>query len=171
MTDPECLVRRYADAWNAREHDAMGAIFRPGHLYHDPLLPGLGPGPEGARQQLAIYSGAFPDAHVVVEDLMVSEQRVVVRWLATGTHAGTLKGLPATWRRARTTGVHVFRLARGQIAETWACWDTLSLFQQLGALPPSIGEALGVPPRAAPLASSEGPLARRPTHVEAPGGG
>jgi steroid delta-isomerase-like uncharacterized protein len=151
MTDPASLARRYVAAWNARDAAAMDALFRPGHLYHDPLLPGLSPGPEGARQQLAIYTSAFPDAHVVVDDLIAGEGRTVVRWLATGTHAGTLKGLAATGRRARTTGVHVFRLARGQIAETWVCWDALGLFQQLGALPPSIGEALGIPGAQAPV--------------------
>jgi len=168
VSDPEGLVRRYVEAWNARALEAMDGIFRPGHLYHDPLLPGLGPGPEGARQQLAIYTGAFPDAYVTLEDLMVAEQRVVVRWLATGTHAGTLKGLPATGRRARTTGVHIFRLARGQIAETWACSDALGLFQQLGALPPSIGAAVGVPAAAASPASDCEPATGSPTPATVP---
>jgi len=150
MSGAADLARRYAAAWNAREAEAMDALFRPGHLYHDPLLPGLSPGPEGARQQLAVYTSAFPDAYVVLEDVIVGDERMVVRWRAAGTHAGTLKGLAATGRRARTTGVHVFRLARGQIAETWVCWDALGLFRQLGALPPSIGEAFGVPPVQSP---------------------
>ena len=40
-----------------------------------------------------------------------------------------------TGRRVAGTGIAVFRLADGGIAEVWANWDQLGLLQQIGALP------------------------------------
>jgi predicted ester cyclase len=32
-------------------------------------------------------------------------------------------------------GITIDRIAGGKIAETWTCWDTLGMMQQLGAVP------------------------------------
>jgi predicted ester cyclase len=130
------VVRQYADeVWNQRRFDVCEELFRPGHVYHDPLVPMLGPGPEGVRQHHILYTQAFPDCHVIVEDLYAFADRALARWLFTGTHSGPIKGIEPTGRRVEITGIHLFRFSRGGVAETWVAADHLGMFQQMGVIP------------------------------------
>jgi predicted ester cyclase len=44
-------------------------------------------------------------------------------------------GLPPTGRRVEIAGITIDRIADGKIAESWTCFDTLGMMQQLGAVP------------------------------------
>lgn len=146
------VVRRYAEeVWNAGRFDVCEELFRGGHTYHDPLVPLVGQGPEGVRQHHVTYAHAFPDGRVTIEELLGVGDRVVARWSYTGTHLGSLKGIAPTGRRVHTSGMHLFRFVRGQVAETWAYWDALGLFEQLGVVTPiSRGSHAPAPPLGPP---------------------
>ena len=79
---------------------------------------------------------AFPDLHVTTNYLVAEGDKVVKRWTAHSTHKGELMGIPATGKRIVVTGIEMFRIADGKIAELWACMDNLGMFQQLGIIPP-----------------------------------
>ncbi len=44
-------------------------------------------------------------------------------------------GLPATGKKISLTGVDLFRISHGKIAEVRIYYDTLGLMQQLGVVP------------------------------------
>lgn len=71
-----------------------------------------------------------------------SGDRVAIRWSAGGVHAGNLLGVPATGRRVDITGIDIFRVKDGKLAEMWQNWDQLGMMQQIGAIP----EAQTAPP-------------------------
>ncbi|HUP82866.1 MAG TPA: ester cyclase [Candidatus Limnocylindria bacterium] len=74
----------------------------------------------------------YPDLHYVIDELFSSDERVVVRWTATGTQLGELWGLiPPSGRAVSWRGIHVLRVELGRIIEIWAVADTASLLQQL----------------------------------------
>jgi hypothetical protein len=52
-----------------------------------------------------------------------------------GTHRGPFAGVPATGKRVTPSGIAIFRLAGGRIAEGRGCADSYGLLRQLGALP------------------------------------
>jgi predicted ester cyclase len=54
-----------------------------------------------------------------------SGDRVAIRWSAGGVHAGNLLGVPATGRRVDITGIDIFRVKDGKLAEMWQNWDQL----------------------------------------------
>jgi len=93
-------------------------------------------GPKGARQSIAAFRAAFPDVHFAVEDMLVAEDKVIVRWTCRGTHRGAFLGLPPTGKVVTFTGINIYRIANGQIVERWAEEDAISLYQQLGLLSP-----------------------------------
>ena len=130
------LVRRFFDeVCNGRQLAVADELFAPDHLYHDPAIPAEA-GPAGMRQVLAPYHAAFADAHWQVDAMLVAEEETVVtRWTASGTQTGDLPGIPATGRWVSVPGIWLHRIAAGQIAESWNVWGTLSLLQQLGAVP------------------------------------
>lgn len=61
---------------------------------------------------------------------------VASRWTACGTHRGAdFMGLPATGRRLEITGISMYRVKYGKIAEGWVNDDNLGMARQLGLLP------------------------------------
>jgi steroid delta-isomerase-like uncharacterized protein len=96
---------------------------------------GLAGGPDDMRQALQMIRAGFPDIHVTIEDIVAEGDRVVVRNTWRGTHLGTFNGIPASGNRVEVTGIVIWRIADGEIAERWACIDTPVLLAQLGAQP------------------------------------
>ena len=60
---------------------------------------------------------AFPDLHYTFDLFIVQDAYVVERYTATGTQQGQLGDLPATDRTATWTGINIFRIECGKIAE------------------------------------------------------
>lgn len=56
------------------------------------------------------------------------------RWTATGTHRGDFMGHPASGRQFSISGISIYRLRDGKIAEGWVNDDSLGMLQQLGLL-------------------------------------
>lgn len=61
---------------------------------------------------------------------------MTTRWTATGTHEGTLMGVPATRRHIEVSGISIDRFDQQALfAEGWGNWDGIALLRQIGALP------------------------------------
>jgi predicted ester cyclase len=69
------------------------------------------------------------------EDMVAEGDKLAVRWTVQGSHLGELLGIPPTGKPVRFSGISIYRLAAGKIAEQWEQWDRLPLLQQLGVLP------------------------------------
>jgi steroid delta-isomerase-like uncharacterized protein len=78
---------------------------------------------------------AFPDLVMSVEQMVAEGDRVAVFFSGQGTNTGTGNGLPATGKHAEGTGMTVFRIANGKIAEEWTVSDQYGLLRQLGLIP------------------------------------
>ena len=87
------------------------------------------------REICAAYAAAFPDLEISVTEWIVTPERVVTRWKASGTHLGDFLGHAATHRRFFTSGIDIFSIAGGKIVDIWQEMNTLILLQQLGILP------------------------------------
>jgi steroid delta-isomerase-like uncharacterized protein len=132
----KAIIRRYFDElWSQGNLGATNELITSDYAVHDPGTPGRQGGTEGERRAVSLYRAAFPDLHFTIEGEIADGDSVMVRWSSSGTHLGELMGLPATGRQANPTGMSLFRLADGRIAEHWCNWDTLGLMQQLGLIP------------------------------------
>ena len=71
----------------------------------------------------ATYAG-LPDFHVVLEDQFATDDRVVCRWRASGTHDGDLFGMAATGKQIEYSGVSLweFEAARPVAAGSSPTW-------------------------------------------------
>jgi predicted ester cyclase len=116
------LVQDYGRAWDA---DAPRDL-----VDHNPQ-PGQGQGREGIHQVIDLYHATFPDLRITNEDVVVSGDRGVLRWSATGTHEGDQLGVPATHRNVRLTGIDILRIEDGRIVERWAEFNALEMMQQI----------------------------------------
>ena len=67
---------------------------------------------------------------------MIAEgDRVVARWTFRGIHQGEMFGLPPTGKEVSYSGINIFRIVDGKLAEGWDIFDRLWLWQQLDVLP------------------------------------
>jgi steroid delta-isomerase-like uncharacterized protein len=84
---------------------------------------------------------AFPDMQFTLQDLIASDDRVVVRWTMDATHSGPLVGIPATGKRVQQRANVIYRFADGKIAEGWAVMDQVGMLRQLGFDPLAAAKA------------------------------
>jgi len=86
------IMRRwYSEVWRDRNNETIHEL-----LTSDARLRGQnGPeqeikGPEGFLEFAERIRNAFPDTEVAVEDIFAADDKVAVRWVATGTHTSPL---------------------------------------------------------------------------------
>ena len=136
----KALVRRYyVDA--PFNPDVCDEIFAPRFRFHTiqhasmtPQITESTPQSEKAAYEWlkTVWSS---DWHMTIDEMMAEGDRVMVRWTFYGTHQGELSGLPPTHKQVSYSGINIFRIAEGKIAEIWDISDRLWMWQQLGVLP------------------------------------
>lgn len=119
---------------NRGDLDALDAILAPDVSHHAATFPDAGGVDEVKRMLGAILAG-FPDYRGRVEQVITEVDLVVLRWTATGTHRGTFQGLAPTGKQATWTGITIFRIECGRIAEVWSEADGLGQLRPLGVVP------------------------------------
>lgn len=136
MTDTAEVVRQWIEeVWN------RGNLQQLDH-FHPPTFQNEGAMTTraAARSWHEQMRATFPDLHYQIDEIIVAGDRVVVRWLARATHQGVLWGLlPPTGKTVTWPGIHIVRVAAGQIIEIRAVANQASILQQLGVriLPPN----------------------------------
>jgi predicted ester cyclase len=80
-------------------------------------------GHEGIRRSTDLYRALFDDLQIRVVDQITEGDRVVSRWVMTGSNRG---------RPAELTGITISRLEAGRIVEDWTALDSLEPLRQLG---------------------------------------
>lgn len=130
------LARRFIDdVCNGRKLGVADELFSADHSYHDPGSPWAGKGPAGVKDVIGVYHRGVKDARWDVHAMIESGDTVIMRWTGSGTHTGELLGIAPTGRKVRVDGIWMLRVAGGKIVESWNCWDTLGMLQQLGVVP------------------------------------
>jgi len=90
---------------------------------------------EGYRPRLDEVLGAFPDYHLVIEDLIADEDKVVVRYTESATMKGSFMGMEATGKRFTCPAIEIWRFANGKITGLWMARDLLTQSMQTGMIP------------------------------------
>ena len=106
-----------------------------GVVDHEGGLPGQPSGREGIRFFVNGMREAFPDVRPKsVEPMMADGNLEVGRAIVTGTHEGELMGCRDR-PNVEFESIDIIRVEDGKVAEHWGVTDTMSLTQQLGAIP------------------------------------
>ena len=130
----KATARRFYDAWNDHDPDALADVLASDYVSHT-SLPGVSNDAAGMKQWVAATIAAFPDIAFTVEDQVAEGDRVATRWSARGTHENTFMGIPGTGKKVTVTGINITRHKDGKSVEGWGEWDKLGMMQQLGAIP------------------------------------
>jgi predicted ester cyclase len=74
-----------------------------------------------------------------MEDLVISGDRVVGRFVYRGTHSGNFVGIPASGSPIEMHSIDIRRVQNGMFVEHWDELNLMHVFQQMGVLPPLSG--------------------------------
>ncbi|GGJ44995.1 ester cyclase [Deinococcus roseus] len=129
------MVQRWVEeGWNQGNLALVQEMYASEYALHDPTEPNL----QGIPAFQAFVQGlrsAFPDFHMVLQDLTAEEDRVVWRFTVTATHLGFLKQVPPTGKAVQITGLVQSRFENGLWKEDHSQWDVLGMLQQIGVIP------------------------------------
>ncbi len=123
----ETIVRRFVD--EVINNDDASALSELVHREYRHRTPGRElRGRDGLKALFDDYRSGLSDLNVVIDDLVVSGDKVVTSIRLTGTHSGDLLGIPATGKLLSVHGMVLSRL------EEWEILDLLGMFRQLGVI-------------------------------------
>lgn len=110
---------------------AVEQFIRPDSINHrgSGQAPG---GRDGFRKVVGWLNSGFADLAITPQDVVASDDKVVVCTRFTGLHVGTFQGVAPTQRTVDCEQIHIFRIEDGMVAEHWMCMDELAAFSQIG---------------------------------------
>ena len=131
----EGLVRAlFEKVFNEDDEQAARSVIAPGFIAHHPLSQ-KPLGSQEVADMMARFKVAFMHLNYGVQEVIVSGDKAAARWVATGTHVGAFMGVAPTQKKVVVTGNDLFRVANGQLVESWVSSDFFGLFVQLGKFP------------------------------------
>ena len=138
----KALFRRMVEEiFNRGNMSLADEFIAPDFVEHEELPPGIPPGREGVKQLTAMFRSAFPDFKATIDDMIAEGDKVVVRMTWRGTHKGEFMGIPPTGKSVSFGVIDIVRFAGDKFAEHWGLMDSMSMMQQLGAVPaPGVAE-------------------------------
>lgn len=137
----EELTKKFVDAANQHDADAVAETYAMECVAHDPMYPTPLAGRGAVREDAATFFRAIPDLRFEVIELLEKGDIGTAEMRVTGTNTGPLTTpggdeLPPTGKRVDFKGVVYVRLdTAGLIAEERRYYDTATFARQLGITP------------------------------------
>ena len=129
--DNRAVVRRLFEAVNSCDDASLDELVAPDCEIIGPA--GAGRGPAIYRQVFGLLRAAFPDVHVIIEEMLEAEgDRVIVRTRTSGTHRGVFMGIAPTEKSVSWPGVNFLQVRDGRIASSWGLQDRLAVIEYIG---------------------------------------
>jgi steroid delta-isomerase-like uncharacterized protein len=138
VEENKAIVRSFFEEGPSKGNmEAANGLLSSDFSLHTPLPSA--PGIQGINDIVTTCRTAFKHLNVTVEDMIAEGDKVAVRFTARGIHKGCFMDLPPTGKPITMTGVEIFRIKDGKIAELWGEANLLGLMTQLGVIP-AIGQ-------------------------------
>ena len=127
----KAAVRACFEEASKGNFEALPGILSPDYVLHPEGVKGA----DGLAAMVQGYREAIADLTVTIDHQFTEGDYVATRLTITGRHEGELMGAAPTGREVEFSGLTVSRCRDGKIEEEWELVDTVSLLQQVGALP------------------------------------
>lgn len=127
------LIVRLLGAMNDGDVETIKGHLTEDFVRHD-MVEVFSPflGKDGAGEFVEALHEGVPDLRVDIEDIFASGDRVVVREVNRGTHSGPFLGVEPTGRTVEFSGINIYRIEKGRVAETWQHIDWHGALRQIG---------------------------------------
>jgi len=132
--DNKDIVRQYLQAFNERDRETLREL-----LADDVVEYGIHDELHGVEEIFGFldrHFNAFPDYSGETDAIVAEDDLVTVRYTVSGTHSGEYQDVEPTGHTVEWTGMAMYRLEDGEIAEAWIEEDRLGLLEQLAFVDP-----------------------------------
>lgn len=125
--------RWFDEVLGAHDLAALVEIAAPDIVVHPTAMPGEAGyhAVEAVEQWLVEQWSTFPDLAAVNDFTVAAGDIVAARWHARGTSQGAFLGVAPTGRSLDYTGISMYRIEAGRIAEIWETRNTIRILHQL----------------------------------------
>jgi steroid delta-isomerase-like uncharacterized protein len=124
----KAIVRRFYESYNDKNLDASFELISPNLINH-------AFGGQSTRESWLEWDKtlipAFPDLAMHIADQMAEGDKVVTRWIMTGTQQRPFSGIAPSGKKMTLTDISIDRVADGKIVEHWAETNFGQVMQQL----------------------------------------
>ena len=136
MADGTGLIKRfYTEVIEGGNLALIDELVSDDFVDHDPM-PGQSPAKDGVAFFVNAMRAAFPDLRAKTsEPALVDGNLEALYVVLTGTHQGELMGVAPTGRSVEFSGIDIIRVDGGRVVEHWGATDTMTLMEQIGAVP------------------------------------
>jgi hypothetical protein len=137
IEENKALVRRYfEDAPNHQEVcDEIFTSILHWHALYRTEQPDFISDPQTEKAAYSRHKTLWGGWSESIDEIIAEGDRVLVRWTFRGTHQNNYLGIPPTFKPVTFSGINIFRIEQGRIAEVWNFRDRVGEWQQLGILP------------------------------------
>jgi predicted ester cyclase len=119
------------EGFNKGNVDILDELYAPVFIEHQ---FGMKPNLDSVKGDIHFLRSAFPDLHLMIDDMVTDGDKVWIRMTARGTNLGGFMG-PANGKPFAIIVYDTVRLDNGRIVEHWGAPDRFALLAQLGLLP------------------------------------
>ncbi len=132
MTNKDIVMYYMHEVWLEHNLAVIEEVFAEHATIHSPF--NVLYGSLTMRQAVEKWLNAFPDLHMIIDDYIAEDNKVVCRWHACGTHMGSFFETNATHTEVAYSGVSTYKIEAGKVVEFWSLVDVHTILKQLGVL-------------------------------------
>ena len=121
------------EVWGEGRLEVLDQIAKPTYTVHDAGLGRTITGRDAVRDEMREFRAIFAIELVTIEDLVVGDASVAVRWTVHGTHTLEFEGIAPTGRRVESRGIDLLHVEDGLLAENWVVCSDLDLIDQISS--------------------------------------
>ena len=138
--EAKALVERDMEIYNEGNLALAEDHIAPDYVAHSADSPEDVVGIDAFKEGITNLRTNYPDLNLTVEELIVKDDRIVWRWIITGTNTGTTSDIPPTGKKIQIEGVGILRVVNGKIIERLIYYNEATVLRQLGytITPPTI---------------------------------
>lgn len=125
-------VRYLNEAINGRKLELVPELFAEDCAFHGMDGNTTYGGKDGSRLTfLKSLLNAFPDLHYSIDVILAEGDKVAMYCSAAGTHRNDFLGVPASGNKVSYKESFIYRIANGQIVESWSIVNVGGVIDQM----------------------------------------
>jgi len=122
---------RDLEIWNEGNLAIADELYDPDYVGHAVELEDV-VGIDAFKEDVTNVRTDYPDFKFTVEEIIVKDDKIVERWIATGTNTGTTSDIPPTGKKIRVSGVSIIHVVNGKFVERWTYYNEATVLRQIG---------------------------------------
>lgn len=127
-------VRWFEEVWNHGKESAVQELASPHLRWHGFPKPDSVIGIDAFIATLRTFHRAFSGIHISVEETVIQDDRVAVRWTARASHTGAGLGFTATGLPVTVPGMSILHFREGLLVEGYNAFDITTALNRLSAV-------------------------------------